>query len=52
LANCRLKSFNPENPDSTMNNDIEPRTTPTAAISVMIFIALFLLFENKYLLAM
>jgi hypothetical protein len=47
-----LNSRNPENPDKTINNANVPITTPIAAISVIIFMVLLLLFENKYRFAM
>ena len=42
-----LNVLNPEKPDKTMNKASVPITTPKAAIIVMIFIVLLLLFENK-----
>ena len=47
LVNCKLKSFSPEKPESTINKDIAPTTTPTAAMPVIILMALLLLLENK-----
>ena len=52
LVNERLKSLRPENPESTINNAKAPAKTPIVAINEIIFIALFLLFVNKYRLAM
>ena len=40
------------NPESTINNAKAPAKTPIVAINEIIFIALFLLFVNKYRLAM
>lgn len=45
--NERLKSFRPENPESTINKAAEPATILMAEIRVMIFIALLLLLVNR-----
>jgi hypothetical protein len=42
----------PENPDKIINNANAPTITPNEAIIVMIFMVLFPLLANKYLLAM
>ena len=47
VENCKLKSFNPANPDNTINRDAEPIITPIAAIMVIEFMALLLLLESK-----
>ena len=43
----KLKSFNPAKPESTINNEAEAITTPEAAITVIILMALLLLLVNK-----
>ena len=47
-----LKVLRPEKPESTINKEKVPITTPKKAINVMMLIVLLLLFENKYRLAM
>jgi len=42
----------PEKPESIINKANEPTMTPKEAIIVIIFIALLLVFEKRYLLAM
>jgi len=32
LENSKVKSFNPANPESTINNDAAPKITPVSAI--------------------
>ena len=46
--NCRLKPLSPVKTERTMNKAAEAIITPPEAINVMIFIALLLLFENRY----
>ena len=48
LVNCKLKSLNPENPESTTNKANEPTTTAEIAMRVMILTAFLLLLEYKY----
>ena len=48
----RLYSFSPANIESTISNAAEATMTPPEAIKLIIFIALLLLLENKYRLAM
>ncbi len=42
----------PEKPERIINKAKEPTITPKDAIMVIIFMALLLVLENKYLLAM
>ena len=51
-SNELLNVRKPEKPERIMNNANDPITTPNEAIIVMILMALFPLFANKYLLAM
>jgi hypothetical protein len=46
-VNCRVKSFKPAKPESTIKREAEPRTTPMAAIMVIKLIALLELLESK-----
>ena len=46
LENWRVKSFKPAKPDKTINKEAAPRITPIAAMIVIKFIALLLLFER------
>jgi hypothetical protein len=47
-----LNIRNPEKPDRMTNNAKAPTITPKEAIIVIILMALFPVFANKYLLAM
>jgi hypothetical protein len=50
-VNCTVKVFNPENPESTIKRAAVPMIIPKPAIKVIKLIALLLLFENRYRLA-
>jgi len=52
LEKDKLNSRNPLKTDKTTNKAIAPTTIPTAAIPVIILIALFLLLLKRYRLAM
>jgi hypothetical protein len=48
----KLKSFKPENTESTTNSAMVLTITPRVAMRVMMLMALLLLLESRYLRAM